>query len=439
MEQLLGLVSTRLRPEFPKLLERLDRGLSSAALHAVDVAIAAELLDGRQVLARGGNRLFPAFMDSLRRQADDAWSHESPAAPPDAFPDRLQPLRLLDEAIVDEDAALAGIAARHESSASLPLLLMGQRFGVLLERPPLHAPALPVGPYAFGRALREASQEIGLGLHSRLALYRLADLEFMGRYGALAEAMDAVLDAAGILRGLSYVPLRPRHVPSHPERGMPGQPSATDRNAPLSDIAALRIVNQLLDEVAPVMGALPEERGLMERREAVAALVRLVLLHGVDSPEWHGCVALVHEVTAAARERRQAAGATTARMREYARSLGYEPAEIERVVAGLATLGVDDSAGGAGMGAAPGVAAAAASARDRRWQERLEQLPPGTVIGFTATSGITRASLRGRDTEHGLLLVNEDNGHEARVDSATIARLMADGHAWVVRSRGGQA
>jgi len=433
--QVLGLVSRRLQPEFPDLMKRCDVALRKAAQDAVDFGVATDLLDSRQVLARGGDRLFAAFMSSLQRQAEDAWSNESRDATSDAFPDRLQPLRLLDDDIVDEDAALAGIAARHEPPASLPLMLMGQRFGVLLERPPLTAAALPVGPHAVGRALRDAAREIGLGLHARLTLYRIADLEFMGRYPALAEAVDATLDRAGILGGLSYVPLRPSHAPSHPARGS-GQSPATERQSPLSHVAALRIVNQLLDESAPA-GSLPS-RSLPERREAVAALVRLVLLHGVDSPQWTQCVAIVREVTGSAREGRRLDAANTASMRKHLALLGYSPADMERLAAALSTLGVDDATGTAAA-AAPGVAAAAAGARERRWQERLEQLPKGTIIGFTGAGGIRRATLRGRDSEHGLLLVNEDNGHEATVEAGTVAQLMADGHAWIVRGSGGPA
>ena len=47
--------------------------------------------------------------------------------------------------------------SRHEARAGLPLLLLGQRFGVLGGAPAFDAERLPVGPYALCRILAEAS------------------------------------------------------------------------------------------------------------------------------------------------------------------------------------------------------------------------------------------------------------------------------------------
>src|SRR3546814_11801857 len=55
-------------------------------------------------------------------------------------------LRLLDDDTLDEGGALAAIATRPEHRASPPLLLLGQRLGVLLGAPPLPGVALPGGP-----------------------------------------------------------------------------------------------------------------------------------------------------------------------------------------------------------------------------------------------------------------------------------------------------
>src|SRR3546814_10643368 len=119
-----------------------------------------------------------------------------------------QLMRLMDDEAVSEDSMRAAIARRHASGASLHLLLLAQRFGVLFARPALAAEALPLGPFAFGHALAEAVQHIGLCGHTRMALYRLYDVEFSEQYPNFAAAVDGWLDDAGVLPGLAYVPLR---------------------------------------------------------------------------------------------------------------------------------------------------------------------------------------------------------------------------------------
>lgn len=436
VERLLDLVSERLQPIVPALLARADDMLRADQAAAGDAGVVETLAQGRRVLAREGERVFPAFVASLRGQALAAWAHEPPVLAPDGPPGSLAALSLVDDEIVDEEAAMAGIAARLESVASLPLLLLGQRFAVLLERPPLPAAMLPVGPQAMIRALRDAGRDVGLGLHARLALYRAADLGFIERYPALAERMDASLDASGILPGLRYVPLRTAGASHHPGRGAARAERPDPGAVPLSDVAALRIVNAMLDELAPP-GSLPE-RGLAERREAVSALVRFLVRHGADSPEWRRCLEVARSVAQAAREGRAVDEGAMEWMRRELQDLGHPAAGIGRLVAGLATLGLEHGSGDGHAMASAGIALAATGARERRWRERLEGLPQGTVLGFTASNGIARASLRGREGDS-LLLVREDSGREARVDAAAVARLMAGGHAWVVRQRGAQA
>ena len=123
VERLLEELQKRMRQEMPALLARADELMARAIVDAGDKGIAVELQEGRRNLERGFGRLLPEFMASLRRQVEEAWLHAPQAPPPDAFPDRLEPLRLLDEAIVDEDAAIAGIApsrSRDNGKSSVP-------------------------------------------------------------------------------------------------------------------------------------------------------------------------------------------------------------------------------------------------------------------------------------------------------------------------------
>src|SRR3546814_4780854 len=97
-------------------------------------------------LRRCRDEALPAVLASLQRACLGGVPDSLPAS-------RTGGLQLLDEDVMDEAGLLAGIAERHQFRASLPLLLLGQRFAVLLEQPPLAAADVPLGPRAFGVAL----------------------------------------------------------------------------------------------------------------------------------------------------------------------------------------------------------------------------------------------------------------------------------------------
>ena len=150
----------------------------------------------------------PAMVEALRRrclalgEAPGAATIDSPAPARQA-----QSLRLMDDEAVSEDSMLAAVARRHASGASLHLMLLGQRFGVLYARPALSPEALPVGPFAFGQRRAadalgpEAALPAGMQAERREALMAVA--RFLMRHGrdssqwgeCLATA-DALLEAA---------------------------------------------------------------------------------------------------------------------------------------------------------------------------------------------------------------------------------------------------
>lgn len=332
LEKVVDLLGDRLEPQFAILQQRFERTLGDRIRDELDAERLVEWMAARERMARNGASFFPEFMRSIRQACMAAFDHAPPPEPAGPFQLRDQPLSLLDTEVVDEDATLAGIASRHESRASHPLMLLGQRFAVLLERPPLSANALPIGPQAFGRALQHAASEMGLGVNARVALYTLYDEEYADRFESLMEAVDALLDGAGILSGLTFVPLRARAVAAHPERGRGHGPAP----GLVAEIVAMRTVNETLDAMVP--GGLLADHRLPERREAVAAMVRLVSRHGPESEEWQQCRAVMGEVIAAARERRQVRAGTAEWIRAALQALGYSEVECRRLSEGLVQL-----------------------------------------------------------------------------------------------------
>lgn len=402
------------RPDFDATL---DRTLATVEAEARDSgrACCAESLSS---LRRHRGDALPALLAALQR-ACLAGVPESPVAA------RGVGLQLLDEDAVDEAGLLAGIAERHQFRASLPLLLLGQRFAVLQQQPPLPAAAVPVGPRSFGIALAGIGRRFGLCLHARVALYRAHDLVFMARYPLIAEALDATVDRAGVLPGLAFVPLRPRDVPGHHARGREtaGAPAA---NTP--EVQALATINRALEELREV-ARLPDARAA-ERREVIAAMARFLLRHGQESPEWAEGMRVARSVLEAVRRREPAPPETRRWIEEALRSLGYEPDDAERLAVGLVT------AGAAGPADSEGAAASHRGAREQRCYERLAALPVGTLLGFSGEHGeITAARLRYHYVEPRLLLLaDEEDGQEGLYELDTLARRMAEGAVWVVRT-----
>lgn len=356
----------------------------------------------------------PAMVEALRRrclalgEAPGATTIDSPGPARQA-----QSLRLMDDEAVSEDSMLAAVARRHASGASLHLMLLGQRFGVLYARPALSPEALPVGPFAFGAALAEAVQQIGLCAHVRTALFRLYDVEFTGQYPDFAEAVDGWLDDTGVLSGLLYVPLR--------------------RSAPMATVVAQVSEQDALQAVSRAADALGPEAALpagmqAERREALMAVARFLMRHGRDSSQWGECLATADALLEAARASGGAPEQATTWLRKAITAVGYGEGDATRLAAGLTTPAQDD--GNAPVERQRGV-------REQRCFDRLVAMAPGATIAFSSGTG---GFLHARVCEHlpdpARLLLCVDDGPEIMLEVDMVARLMAAGEAWTVRQPG---
>jgi len=371
----------------------------------------------------------PALIDALRRgfvalaEATDA----APSAHHPASSQQSQLLRLMDDDAVSEDSTLAAIARRNASAASLHLMLLGQRFGVLFARPALAPETLPLGPVAFGTALAEAARHIGLCGHTRMAMYRLFDVEFAAQYPDFAEAVDGWLDDNGVLAGLAYVPLRR------------GAPMAT-AVAQASEQDALQAVSRAADALGPE-AALPA--GMQaERREALMAVARFLMRHGRDSSQWSECLATADALLEAAREKSEdAPEEATAWLHKAISSVGYGDGDATRLTAGLTTpvsaeevAAVDSDDGGDPSAAGRAAALRQRGVREQRCFDRLQALDVGATIAFSSGRG---GFLHARVCEHmsdpARLLLSVSEGPEVMLEVDMIARLMAGGEAWTVR------
>ena len=430
-ESLPGLLGTAL----DALLLELDAEYARRITQAATGAARDGWVESRRRLAEGRAVFAAAFFEGLRRESLallDPRAPQPPAALDGAAPPAQRHLALVEEEVLDEDGALGAIATRHEHRASLSLLLLGPRFGVMLGRPPLDAAALPVGPQAFGRSLAGAARRAGLSLDARIALYGVYDRGgFMQQYPEIVETLDARIDRAGVLPGLAFVPLRPRDVPGHAGRGMAND-AATRGDAPVEGATpatadALRVVNEAVAQLRKV-GRVPDSMAA-ERRETIAAMTRYLLRHGPGSPEWQACVDTARSVLDATARHQPAPPEARTWIEGALRSVGYDGDDARRLAEGLTSMD------GAPQSLVP-VSGNTRSAREQRCRERIATLPIGTQIGFSAREGLVRTRLRYFYPEPGLLLLaTEGDGQEALYEIDVVARQMAEGQAWLIRNR----
>jgi hypothetical protein len=125
---------------------------------------------------------------------------------------RADELSLVNDQEIEETSALTDAATRAELQNSLPLFLLGQRFGVLAGRPAFDAETLPIGPQALCRSIRRAVERIDMEADVRLMMYRAFERQVMRDYGSLIEQLNNDLARNGVLPNLQYVPVRARRT-----------------------------------------------------------------------------------------------------------------------------------------------------------------------------------------------------------------------------------
>lgn len=436
--QLLAQLPALLGEDIDELLQRLHEALSASSGSVFDQPPCCR--DSQSALLYRREEALPALVASLQRDFEALVAAPmAQAAAPVAAAGPPPVLRLQDEESFDEEAALASIARRHASRASFPLMLLGQRFGVLFARPAMRVDRLPVGPRAFCRALAAVATQLGLCPHARMALFRLYDVEYMDHYPRFADAFDALLDQAGILPGLAYVPLR-----------RDAAPMAT-AVAQMSEQDALQSVNRAAEALAP-QAALPA-RAQSERQEAIFAMARYLLKHGRDSGQWNECIGIADTMLDAAHGGAEPPEEAERWLRRAIGAVGYGEADAGRLAAGL----IARADGGAGADGTAGVERTDAGdfdgaandfgtqdfgtppsrgVREQRCFDRLLRLDPGAMLGFSAGDGsFLHLCVREHLHEPARLLLGALEGrHEIVFEVDMLARLVASGQAWAMRT-----
>jgi hypothetical protein len=207
----MDVASDELERQLQSMLSELEQQLFRLADHARNPGIESEYLHTLRTLRLNRSDLVPRFMIGLENSLATLGQSVAPILhQPAAWAGGSHTLSLIEDAEMDEATVLRDIASRHSSRASLPLHLLGQRFGVLAASPALDVERLPCGPHSLCSILRDAVETLQLPMDARLLLYRTFDRQVMADHERLVEMINATMAADGLLPALRYVPTRMR-------------------------------------------------------------------------------------------------------------------------------------------------------------------------------------------------------------------------------------
>jgi len=193
-------------------LNEFEQQLFKFAEQARSNMVQTRWLEAQRLVKRTRPDLVPRFLIAL--EAELACVKDPPGVQmaPGNFRLTRGELTLVENLDMDETTVLAEIASRAEVRNSLPLYLLGQRFGVLAGKPAFDTENLPIGPQALCRMIRQASECLELSSEHRLLLFRTFERHLMPLYGNFVESINTYLSKNGILPNLHYVPVRPRQA-----------------------------------------------------------------------------------------------------------------------------------------------------------------------------------------------------------------------------------
>lgn len=192
------------------MLNEFEQQLFKYAEQARSNMVQIRWLEAQRLVKRTRPDLVPRFLIAL--EAELACIKDPPGAKAAVanFRNARGELSLVENVDMDEATVLAEIASRAEVRNSLPLYLLGQRFGVVAGKPAFDAENLPIGPQALCRMIRQSCDCLELSGEHRLLLFRTFERHLMPLYGTFIESINTYLSRNGVLPNLHYVPVRPR-------------------------------------------------------------------------------------------------------------------------------------------------------------------------------------------------------------------------------------
>lgn len=210
LEGILEFASDEFERGVTSSLNDFEQQLFKHAEQARSAAVQTRWLEAQRLIKRTRPDLVPRFLIALEAELSTL---REPFQPKHLFMSRgitSNEMTLVNELEMDEGTIMTEISNRAEMRNSLPLYLLGQRFGVLAGKPAFDSESLPIGPQAVCRMLRDASDCLGLNEEHRLMFFKVFEKQVMPVYGNLIESINNYLAKNNVLPNLQYVPIRAR-------------------------------------------------------------------------------------------------------------------------------------------------------------------------------------------------------------------------------------
>ncbi|AKU50820.1 DUF1631 domain-containing protein [Xanthomonas arboricola] len=211
----------------------LERELLHQAEHARNSQIQAETYAQTRGLRDHIDRFPQAFLQQLAQDLATLRDRPSLTPPADASAHPLM-LSLVEDTDIDRDIVLSEIARRETSRRADALQLLAQRVAVIGAVAEFELEAVPLGPYALCRLLRQCGETLGLSLDGQLTLYRVFERQVIERLNDLYERANGTLAQEGILPGLIYHPYLVKPTQVQTRRAPPAAANAPKEAAAAS-------------------------------------------------------------------------------------------------------------------------------------------------------------------------------------------------------------
>ncbi len=236
LEGILDLSIARLEPVIGQTIEDFERELFRAADQPRDSVAQRLCFETLRAFRSRRADVAPRFFARLEQVLFNLTAYEAGARETTA---RRSELALVSEAEIEIAAAIAETGGRAEVRASVPLYLLGQRFGVLAGAPAFDPDQLPVGPRSLARVLIDTVAEIEMPAEHRTLLLRQFERHLLALAPTFYEAINAYLVGERILPHLSFAPIRRGPAAPAPalreqrvERGPATETAARGRETP---------------------------------------------------------------------------------------------------------------------------------------------------------------------------------------------------------------
>ena len=211
--RLLQATQTELSDRIILMLTHLENHLFKQAERARSPTDQVDLLKAVQTIKAHAAQFQPSYFKLLESQLAQLRNATSAASIEGLRGKSLPSSQWTVHAAVPETetaaAQLRDLAAPLEGAANLSLYLLGQRFGVLAGAPAFSPAQICLGPRTLIQLSGDVAQLLFKDRVPPSTLQSRFALEVLGDYVGYVERINTLLDDAGVLPGLTYVPVRP--------------------------------------------------------------------------------------------------------------------------------------------------------------------------------------------------------------------------------------